>query len=143
MTTTDPSVGTDIKVPGIVIILAILVIRKIANNLRKAGASAVRYSDGNFALIFARKGRNEVLGDLETLRSDIEDFQFSLHPKAAANGKGGAVRYPSARWSLTVTVGVAERGEKQGWSARYGAIVKVARAALNRGRKAGGNTVSK
>ena len=119
------------------------VIRKIANNLRKASASAFRYSGGDFALIFAGKGRNEVLGDLETLRADIEDFQFSLHPKAAANGKGGAVRLPSARWSMTVTVGVAERGEKQGWSARYGAIVKAARAALNRGRKAGGNTVSK
>ena len=119
------------------------VIRKIANNLRKASASAFRYSGGNFALIFAGKGRNEVLGDLETLRSDIEDFQFPLHPKAAANGKGATMRYPSARWSLTVTVGVAERGEKTGWSARYGAIVKAARGALNRGQKAGGNTVSK
>ena len=119
------------------------VIRKIANNLRKASASAFRYNSGNFALIFAWKGRNEVLGDLETLRSDIDDFQFPLHPKAAANGKGATIRYPSARWSLTVTVGVAERGEKRGRSARYGAVVKAARGALNRGRKAGGNIVSK
>lgn len=119
------------------------VIRKIANNLRKASASAFRYSGGHFALLFAGKGRNEVLGDLETLRADIEDFQFSLHPKAAANSKGATIRYPSARWSLTVTVGVAERGEKTGWSTRYGAIVQAARGALHRGQKAGGNTVSK
>jgi len=72
------------------------VIRKIANNLRKASAGVFRYSGGQFALLFAGKGRHEVLGDLETLRADIEDFQFPLHPKAAANGKGATIRYPSA-----------------------------------------------
>jgi diguanylate cyclase (GGDEF)-like protein len=119
------------------------VIRKIANNLRKAGASAFRYSGDNFALVFAGRGRNEVLNDLEILRTEIEDFQFPLRPKEAGNGKGETARYPSARWSLTVTVGVAERGEQSGWSARYGAIVQAAQKALQRGRKAGGNTVSK
>ena len=119
------------------------VIRKIANNVRKAGASAFRYSSENFALVFPGKGRNEVLGDLETLRADIEDFQFPLRPKPAGNGQGETARYPSARWSLTVTVGVAERGKQSGWSARYGAIAQAARGALHRGQKAGGNTVSK
>ncbi len=119
------------------------VIRKIANNLRKAGASAFRYSGEDFALIFAGKGRNEVLGDLEVLRADIEDFQFPLRPKAAGNGMDGTTRYPTARWSLTVTVGVAERGQEKGWSARFGAVAQAARRALHRGQKAGGNTVSK
>jgi hypothetical protein len=72
------------------------------------------YSGEDFALVLPGKGRNEVLGDLETLRADIEDFSFPLHPKAPANGKGEATRYPTARWSLTVTVGVAEPGEKRG-----------------------------
>ena len=119
------------------------VIKRIANNLRKAGASVFRYSRENFALVFAGKGRNEVLGDLETLRTEIEDFGFSLRPTAAGNGQDETTRYPSARWSLTVTVGVAESGEKQGRSARYGAISQAARRALRRGQKAGGNTVSK
>jgi hypothetical protein len=61
--------------------------------LRNVNASAFRYNSGNFALVFAEKGRNEVLEDL---RADIEDFQFPLHPKAAANGKGATIRYPSA-----------------------------------------------
>ena len=119
------------------------VIRRIANSLRKAGASAFRYSGENFAIVFAARGRNEVLGDLEVLRADIEDFRFPLSPKQAGNGQGETTRYPSARWSLTVTVGVAERGEGKGWSARYGAVAQAARRALHRGQKAGGNTVSK
>ncbi len=121
------------------------VIKKIARDLRIVGrhARVFRYSGENFALVFPGKGRNEVLGDLENLRAEIEDFRFSLRPEAAGNGKGGPSRHLSSRWSLTVTVGVAERGEKKGWSARYGAIEQAAHRALQRGQKAGGNTVSK
>ena len=119
------------------------VMRKVANHLRKAGADAFRYSGEYFALVFAGKGRNEVLGDLEIMRAEIEDFRFSLQPQATGNGHGETARHPSEWWSLTVTVGVAERGEEGGWSARYGAIVQAARRALHRGQKAGGNTVSK
>jgi len=124
------------------------VIKKIANHLRMVGrhARAFRYSGEKFALVFAGKGRNEVLGDLENLRADIEDFRFAMRPKAAENGKGEGAKYPSVRWSLTVTVGVAEAegGEKNGWwFVSYGAINRAARSALLRGQKAGGNTVSK
>ena len=77
-------------------------------------ARAFRYSGENFALVFAGKGRNEVLGDLEDLRADIEDFRFAMRPKAAENGKREGAKYPSVRWSLTVTVGVAEVEEKVG-----------------------------
>ena len=123
-----------------------LVIKKIANHLRMMGrhARAFRYSGENFALVFAGKGRNEVLGELENLRADIEDFRFAISPKVAGNGKSEGARYPSVRWSLTVTVGVAERGEKSGrWSASYRAINRAAHSALHRGQKSGGNTVSK
>ena len=123
------------------------VLRKIANHLRKVHGRplAFRYSRENFALLFAAKGRNEVLGGLEDLRAEIEDFRFSLHPNAAGNSKGDAAATdPSAAgWPLTVTVGVAERDEKEGWSGRYGAIARSAHRALHRGQKAGGNTVSK
>ena len=122
------------------------VMKKIANHLRMVGrhARAFRYSGENFALVFAGKGRNEVLGDLEDLRADIEDFRFAMRPKAAENGKREGAKYPSVRWSLTVTVGVAEVEEKSGWwFARYGVINRAARSALHRGQKAGGNTVSK
>lgn len=77
------------------------------------------------------------------MKSSAISFAFSLRPKVAGNGQGETTRYPSARWSLTVTVGVAESGKKQGRSARYGAISQAARRALRRGQKAGGNTVSK
>ena len=87
-------------------------------------------------------GRNDVLGDLETLRAEIEDFRFLIRP-AGRNGKGGGSRHHPLGWSLTVSVGVAERGTKSGWAATYWAIVREARLALNRGQKAGGNTVAK
>ena len=117
------------------------VMRKVANHLRKAGADAFRYSDDEFALVFAGKGHSEVFDDLEVLREEIEDFRFSVLSKTAENGQGEAVRHPSAWWPLTVTVGVAERGDKGGWSGRYGAIAHAARMALHRGQKAGGNAV--
>ena len=52
------------------------------------------------------------------------------------NGKGDAAATdPSAAgWPLTVTVGVAERGEKEGWSGRYGVIARVAHRAIHRGQ---------
>jgi len=53
-----------------------------------------------------------MLGNLEILRADIEDFRCELRPKAHGNGQSGA----PVRWSLTVSVGVAEHGEKKGWS---------------------------
>ena len=107
-------------------------------------ARAFRYSGEHFALLFAGKRRDEVLGDLEDLRAEIENFRFAMHPKAAYNGESVSAGYPSTRWPLTVTVGVAERGATMGWwPARYGAICRAARRALERGQKAGGNTVSK
>jgi len=83
-----------------------------------------------------------LLTDLEDLRADI-DFRFAMSPKPSGNkGEGG--KYPSVRWSLTVTVGVAEREEKTGWwSTKYGAINRAARRAFHHEQKAGGNTVSK
>lgn len=84
-----------------------------------------------------------MLGELEMLRADIEGFRFELRPKSHGNGQVQAPHYPAVRWSPTVSVGVAERGDKRGWSVRYGAIARAARGALHRGQKAGGNIVSK
>ena len=121
------------------------VIKNVAVSLGKPGVTGrpFRYGNQEFAIVYRGQGRNDVLGDLEMLRADVEDFRFALHPKANENGQAGAPHYPAVRWSLTVSVGVAERGEKEGRSARYGAIARAARRALHRGQKAGGNIVSK
>ena len=102
-----------------------------------------RYGNQEFAIVYKGRGRNDVLGDLEMLRADIEDFRFSLRPKALGNGQAGSPQYPAVRWSLTVSVGVAERAEKKGWAARYHAVARAALGALHRGQKAGGNIVTK
>ena len=106
---------------------------------------AFRYGIDEFTLLFSGKGRNEVVGDLETLRAEIEDFRFLIHPRGSRNGTGkdGAPRHKSLGWSLTVSIGVTERGEKKGWAATYWAVTRAARRALARGQKAGGNTVAK
>ena len=124
------------------------VITKVSNHVgrvRRRGDGTVhafRYGDDEFTLLFSGKGRNEVLGDLETLRAEIEDFRFLIR-QAGRNGKGGGSRHHPLGWSLTVSIGVAERGTKRGWAATYWAIARAARRALTRGQKAGGNTVAK
>lgn len=121
------------------------VVKRIAMHLGKTSVTGpvFRYDNKEFVIVYSGRGRDEVLGDLEMLRADIEDFRFALRPKAHGNGQGEAAQYPAVRWSLTVSVGVAERGEKKGWAARFGAITREARGALHRGQKAGGNIVSK
>ena len=121
------------------------VIKRVAMHLGKTSVTGrvFRYAYEEFALVYTGRGRDEVLGDLEMLRADIEDFRFELRPKAHGNGQSGAPNYPAVRWSLTVSVGVAERGQKKGWLARYSAVTWAARGALHRGQKAGGNIVSK
>ena len=92
------------------------VIKRVAMHLGKTSVTGrvFRYAYEEFALVYTGRGRDEVLGDLEMLRADIEDFRFELSPKAHGNGQAGAPNYPAVRWSLTVSVGVAERGEKEG-----------------------------
>jgi diguanylate cyclase (GGDEF)-like protein len=121
------------------------VVKKVAMHLGKTSVTGrvFRYGNEEFAVLYSGRGRDEVLGDLEMLRADIEDFRFALRPKAHSNGKSAATNYPAVRWSLTVSVGVAERGEKKGLAARYSAIARAALGALHRGQKAGGNIVSK
>ncbi len=119
--------------------------KKAATHLANVrnGGRVFRYGEETFALLFAGRGRNEVLGDLDLVRGTIEDFRFPVSARAAANGGNGRSGSSAARWSLTVSVGVAERGEKKGWAARYGAIKRLAGGALERAQKAGGNIVSK
>ena len=121
------------------------VIKKVAVHLGESDrrGRAFRFNNHDFAIVYAGKGRNDVLDDLESLRARVEDFRFSLRPSAKGTGEAGAPHYPAVRWPLTVSVGVADRAGKKGLSARYGAIARSARGALSRGRKAGGNIVSK
>jgi len=126
------------------------VIKKVSTHVdrvRRKGRGTVhafRYSDEEFTLLFSGKRRDEVLGDLETLRADIEDFRFLIRPRAGRNGKDGAPpRHRPLGWSLTVSIGVAERRKKRGWSTTYWAIARATRRALRRSQKAGGNIVSK
>ncbi len=121
------------------------VVKKVAMHLGKTSVTGrvFRYGNEEFAIVYPGRGREEVLGDLEMLRADIEDFRFGLSPKAHGNGQSGAPQYPAVRWSLTVSVGVAERAEKKGWSGNYAVIARAALGALHRGQKAGGNIVSK
>ena len=121
------------------------VVKRIAMHLGKTSVTGpvFRYDNERFAIVYSGRGREDVLGDLEMLRADVEDFRFALRPKAHSNGKSDAQKYPAVRWSLTVSVGVAERGDKKGLAARYTSVAREARGALHRGQKAGGNIVSK
>lgn len=94
--------------------------RKIAGDLRRVDrhSQPFRYSGKSFVLVFAGKGRNEVIGDLEALRADIadiEDFRFPKSPNGMESRKSESPKDPSVRWFLTVTVGVAERREEGWW----------------------------
>ena len=56
------------------------VIKRVAMHLGKTSVTGrvFRYGYEEFALVYTGRGRDDVLGDLEMLRADIEDFRFEL-----------------------------------------------------------------
>ena len=131
------------------------VLRLVGAQLAKVagGGRAFRYGGEEFTVVFPGKGREEALPHLEELRERIEGSRFAVRqigrPRRRPTAKEPsrwkpwakrAKKKPARRLSVTVSIGVAECGDK---AATGEAVVKAADRALYRAKKAGRNRVAK
>ena len=119
------------------------VLKMIAAKLAQVpgGGKAYRYGGEEFAVIFAGRGAEECIPDLETLRQTVEDTRFILRARFRSKKKKEKVvaeRGPGERVPVTVSVGVAERTDR---SAKGDQVIKAADRALYRAKEGGRNQV--
>ena len=118
----------------------------------EGGGTAYRYGGEEFAVLFPERTLEEVLPHLEKVRRSIEAYRMVMRggdrPRDAEKGSkrraGGTAAELSATaaekvLSVTVSIGVAERGDGQATPAR---VMQAADQALYRAKRAGRNKVS-
>ena len=129
------------------------VLRLVGSCLGKVtgGGRAFRYGGEEFAIVFPAKGRDHAYAHLEVLRKTIEENEFivrrlvrrrrqSKATKATKVTKTTKKKTPTVKLSVTVSIGVAERNEKNPTDE---AVVKAADRALFRAKKKGRNRVAR
>ena len=136
------------------------VLRLVGSCLRKVtgGGRAFRYGGEEFAIVFPAKDRDHAYGHLEVLRKTIEETEFTVRrlvrrrrqseasktkkkpTKKKPTKKKPTTKKPTVKLSLTVSIGVAERNEKNPTDE---AVVKAADRALYRAKKKGRNRVAR
>jgi len=112
----------------------------------RGGGKAFRYGGEEFTVLFAGKRAEQALPHLEALREAIADSTFQLRgkdrPKEKTQKKpaAGARKRPAKRnmVSVTVSIGIAERNERQPTSQQ---VMKKADQALYRAKETGRNRV--
>jgi diguanylate cyclase (GGDEF)-like protein len=119
------------------------VLKMIAAKLAQVpgGGKAYRYGGEEFAVIFAGRGAEECIPDLETLRQTVENTRFILRARFRSKKKKEKVvaeRGPGERVPVTVSIGVAERTDR---GAQGDQVIKAADRALYRAKEGGRNQV--
>ena len=119
------------------------VLRMIAAKLAQVpgGGKAYRYGGEEFAVIFAGRGGEECVPDLDKLRTIVEDTRFILRARFRSKKKKEKVltdRGPGERVPVTISIGVAERNERH---AKWDQVIKAADRALYRAKEGGRNQV--
>jgi len=119
------------------------VLKMIAAKLAQVGGGgkAYRYGGEEFAVIFAGRGAEESLPDLEALRQTVEDTRFILRARFRSKKKREKVltdRGPGQRVPVTISIGVAEKNERH---TKWDQVVKAADRALYRAKEGGRNQV--
>ncbi len=121
------------------------VLRLVASRLRRAGGGgkAFRYGGEEFTVVFPGRTVDDAWDPLDELRETIEHTPMTLRaadrpkkkPSHVQRGKGGG----GQKVSVTISIGVAERSEKQPTPER---VVKAADKALYKAKKNGRNQVA-
>ena len=109
------------------------------------GGRTFRYGGEEFTVLFPGKSRKEAMPYLEELRAKVEESRFSVRrrgrPRKKPSGtKAAGARKPAGKLHVTVSIGVAERTNKQPTPQQ---VVKSADRALYRAKRDGRNRVSK
>ncbi len=133
------------------------VLRLVGSCLGKVtgGGRAFRYGGEEFAIVFPAKDRDHAYAHLEVLRKTIEESEFIVRRLVRRRRQSKATRAieaikaiktmkkrktPTVKLSVTVSIGVAERNEKNPTDE---GVVKAADLALFRAKKNGRNRVAK
>src|SRR4029077_19811083 len=108
------------------------VLKMIAAKLAQVGGGgkAYRYGGEEFAVIFASRGAEECLPDLEALRQLVEDTRFILRARFRSQKKKEKVvthRGPGQRGPVTISSGGAEKTDRH---PKWDQVVKAADRAL-------------
>ena len=123
------------------------VLRLVASRVRQVGGggTAYRYGGEEFCIIFPRKTAEDCAEVLDRVREQIANYKMSIRdrnmrPVRAREGtnKRGATRLKNSHVSVTVSAGVASRGEDYP-SAE--SVIVAADDKLYRAKKAGRNRV--
>ncbi len=123
------------------------VLRLVASRIRQVGGggTAYRYGGEEFCIIFPRKAVEDCVEVLDQVRERIANYKMSIRnrnmrPVRIRDGvnKRGATRIKESHVSVTVSAGVAARGE--GYPSAESVIV-AADDKLYRAKKAGRNRV--
>ncbi len=119
------------------------VLAMVASKLAKTGGGgkAFRYGGEEFTLVFPAKTVDEAIPYLEELRSEIESSPFTIRSRSRPRKKPRKLTPGKAtgkRLSVTVSMGVAERGGQHG---KPRDVLKAADKALYRAKKGGRNRV--
>ncbi len=119
------------------------VLKMIAAKLAQVtgGGKAYRYGGEEFAVIFAGRGAEDCLPDLERLRQTVEETRFILRARFRSKKKKEKVltdRGPGQRVPVTISIGVADKNERH---TKWDQVVKAADRALYRAKEGGRNQV--
>ena len=123
------------------------VLKMVATELEQVrrGGRAFRYGGEEFTLIFPGRGVREVMGELENVRTQIEEHHLALRgadrpveAQAGRSMRAGLVIGKTV--SVTISIGVAESGEKLKTPDE---VLRAADKALYRAKEKGRNRVSR
>lgn len=110
------------------------VLRMVAGKLAQVsgGGTAYRYGGEEFTIVFPRCSKSEVTSHLDAIRKSIEETPFLIRGPLPKKSKG------KKDVSVTVSIGVAERGEDATTPEQ---VIKQADKALYQAKKRGRNRV--
>ncbi|MCG6871418.1 MAG: GGDEF domain-containing protein [Gammaproteobacteria bacterium] len=117
------------------------VLRLLSVHLRRvSGGKAYRYGGEEFAIVFPGKDRKFAVTEAEVLREQIGKAEFRLRGKDRPKEKPapGTKRSPARGLDITVSIGVAERSERQHTPQD---VLRAADRALYRAKAKGRNRV--
>ncbi|SFC50118.1 diguanylate cyclase (GGDEF) domain-containing protein [Marinospirillum celere] len=122
------------------------VLKMVAAQLKRVGGGgkAYRYGGEEFTLVFPGKTAEEAKPHLEKLRIAIENYQVKIRdeskrPKSDKEGKQKRNQTSKDWVSVTISMGIAERGSDLGNPEE---VIKAADQALYKAKKAGRNQIA-
>jgi diguanylate cyclase (GGDEF)-like protein len=123
------------------------VLRLVASRVRavRGGGTAYRYGGEEFCVVFPRRSLEECVEPMDEVRDNIANYKMSIRdnkmrPKRTREGskRRGATRLGKDEVRVTVSVGLAERGEG---NLDPSSVVKAADEKLYQAKRAGRNRV--